>query len=95
MEVETAMKLLESLLHVHQEKGEPVDEYGTRVKDLVRKVGREASTSVVLVVFKKGLLPSYQTELEKSEYKTLDEALGIVTKKERMMKSIDSSLRGL
>ena len=86
VEVETAMELLESLLQVHQEKGESVDEYGTRVKDLVRKVGREASTGVVLVVFKKGLLPSYQKELEKSEYKTLDEALSIVTKKERMTK---------
>jgi hypothetical protein len=44
VEVETAMELLESLLQVHQEKGESVDEYGTRGKDLVRKVGREAST---------------------------------------------------
>ena len=86
VEVETAMELLESLLQVNQEKGESVEEYGTRVKDLVRKVGREASTGVVLVVFKKGLLPSYQMELEKSEYKTLDGALSIVTKKERMTK---------
>ena len=86
VEVETIDELMDQLLVVQQGKVESVEDYGTRVTDLARKVGSEVTPRLVLSVFKKGLQQTYQVELEKSECKTLEEALSIATKKEKNSK---------
>jgi len=81
--VETTGEVIDQLLEVQQGKYESVEDYGTRVQDLVRKVGTGLPANVVLGVYKKGLHSNYRLELEMIECKTLAEAIEVVAKKEK------------
>ena len=86
IKVDTPMEQLKTLLNVKKSKDETLTEYVTRVQDLARRLGSLATPETVLVSFKNGLEARYLLEVEEKEPKTLDEAISIVEKKERLEK---------
>lgn len=62
--VETTDEVIDQLLNLKLKKHELVEDFRTRVQDLVRKGGKELPVDVISGVFKKGLQSSFRLELE-------------------------------
>ena len=84
VKVETPMDQLNQLLRIKKTNSESVKDYICRVQDLARRVGHLATDETVLVAFKAGLEAHFLLELEEKEVKTLEQAIMVIEKKEKL-----------